>query len=89
MTAGYNPSTGYAQNAAQTDRTQGRIANLQSEYQRAVLGDPTARDQDALRQSMFKMQALLGTIRQFATWLVQEQKQNLEASKGLNELAKV
>lgn len=87
--AGFNPTTAYSQNAAQTDGTQGRVANLESEYQRSILGDPTARDQDAIRHGLFKMKALLGTIRQYASWLVQEQKQNLEASKGLNELAKV
>jgi hypothetical protein len=87
--AGFNPTIGYASNAKQTDNTQSKIADLQTEYQRSILGDPTARDQDALRQSMFKMQAVLASIRQFASWLVQEQKQNLEASKGLNELAKV
>jgi site-specific recombinase XerC len=86
---GFNTTTAYGQNASQTEGAQGKIANLQSEYQRSVLGDPTARDQDGLRQEMFKVQALLGTIRQFASWLVQEQKQNLEASKGLTELAKV
>jgi hypothetical protein len=87
--AGFNPSTQYAQNAAQTDNAQGRVAKLQNEYRRSVLGDPKARDQDALRQAMFKVQALLGTIRQFAQWIIQEQKQNLEASKGTVELAKV
>lgn len=89
MGAGYNPSVDYGQNAGKTNRAQNRYANLQNEYQRAVLGDPTARNQDAIRQSMFKTSAFLGAIRESAKWIVQEQKSNLDAIKGLNELAKV
>ena len=86
--AGFNPTKAYAKNAQKTDSAQSRIADLQAENQRAVLGDPTARDQDAIRHDLFKMSALLGFIRENASYLIQELKQNLEASKGLNELAK-
>ena len=84
----YNPTAGYARNARRTNDAQSRIANLESEYQRSVLGDHKVRDQDAIRHGIFRFKALLGSIRNFASWLIQEQKQNLEASKNLNELTK-
>lgn len=85
----YNINQGYSQNAKQINDAQQRYANLSDEYNASVLGDPKARDQDMLRQAMFKVQNLLGTVRQFTQWLVQESKQTLDANKNTIELAKV
>ncbi|MCE2928594.1 MAG: hypothetical protein LW817_03070 [Candidatus Caenarcaniphilales bacterium] len=84
---GYNPSKDYSKNAFNTNQAQINIANIEDQYQRAILGEGPL-EQDELRDQMAKMKALLGEIRVRAQEVVQETKNELDARKGLAELAK-
>jgi hypothetical protein len=84
---GYNPSKDYSKNAFNTNQAQINIANIEDQYQRAILGEGPL-EQDELRDQMAKMKALLGEIRVRAQEVVQETKNELDARKGLLELAK-
>lgn len=88
----YNPTQDYGRNAATTDKTQQNIAGIENKYHMAILGGRDEHgnilDQDELRDQMSRMRALLGQIRARAQEIVQEMKSELEARKGLLELAK-
>lgn len=82
----YNPTINYGTNAFKTDKTQQKIAGIEDKYQMSILGADY--DQDALRDNLSRMRNLLGEIRVRAQEIVQEQKAELEARKGLLELGK-
>lgn len=88
----YNPTNDYGKNAAKTDKVQQRIAGLEDKYMMSILGgtdkNGNVLDQDALRDQMFRMRALLGEIRVRAQEIAQEMKAELDARKNLTELAK-
>jgi hypothetical protein len=84
---GYNPSLDYSQNAFNTNQTQVNIANIENQYQNAILGQGPF-EQDELRDQMGRMKALLGEIRVRAQEIAQETQQEKDARKGLAELAK-
>jgi hypothetical protein len=88
----YNPTKDHGRNAATTDSIQQRIAGIEDRYHMAILGgrdeNGNILDQDELRHQMFMMKALLGQVRVRAQEVVQEMKSELEARKGLLELAK-
>ena len=88
----YNPTTDYGKNAASTDRTQQKIAGIENKYWQSILGgsdkNGNVLDQDELRDQLSRMKSLLGEIRVRSQEIVQEMKSELDARKGLLELAK-
>jgi len=83
----YNPTLDYANNAWKTNSAQVNIAGTENSYQDAILGKPGL-DQDQLRQELFIFRAILGELRLRAQEIVEEQRAEKDARKGLLELTK-
>lgn len=88
----YNPTVDYGKNAASTDKVQQNIAGIEDQYWQSILGGTDKNgnilDQDELRDQLSRMKAVLGEIRVRAQEIAQEMKSELDARKGLLELAK-